>query len=76
MRKGFVEQYGKLADHDRSFDIAFWLSQPAKARFDAAWELIVHASKVKGIDPSALRMQRSVEAYRRQPTPQFPASPR
>jgi hypothetical protein len=66
MRKGFMERYGKLADHDRSFDIAFWQSQPPQARFDAAWELIVHASKVKGIDVRQLRLQRSVEAFKRQ----------
>lgn len=76
MRSRFVERRARLADHDRSFDLAFWQSQSPQARFDAAWELIVHASTIKGIEPSALRMRRTVEAYRRQPTPQFPAFPR
>lgn len=47
-----MERRGRIEDLDRSFDIAFWQAQPAKARFDAAWELIVHACKVKGIDVS------------------------
>jgi hypothetical protein len=35
---------------DRSFDLEFWQAQPPKARFDAVWELIVFAAKVKGKD--------------------------
>jgi hypothetical protein len=66
MRSGFTERYAKLTDHDRSFDLAFWQSQPPEARFDAAWELIVYASKVKGIDVRQLRLQRSVESFQRQ----------
>ena len=66
MRMGFVEQYGKLAELDRSFDLKFWQDQPAQARFAAAWELITHAYRVKGGDVRQLRLQRSVEAYGRQ----------
>jgi len=47
MRTGFVERYGKLTELDREFDLKFWQDQPAQARFDAAWELIVHAHRVK-----------------------------
>jgi hypothetical protein len=67
MRTGFVERHGKLSELDRSFDLKFWQDQPAQARFDAAWELIVHANKVKGGDVRQLRLQRSVEAFQRQP---------
>ena len=67
MRTGFVERHGKLAELDRSFDLKFWQAQPAQARFDAAWELIVHASRVKGGDVRQLRLQRSVEVFQRQP---------
>ena len=66
MKKAFVERRGKLEDLDRSFDLEFWQSQPPQARFDAVWALIVHASKVKGIDVRQLRLQRSVETFQRQ----------
>lgn len=66
MRTDFVERKGKLEDLDRSFDIKFWQSQPPKARFDATWELIVHAMKVKGRDVRQLRLQRLVTNFQRQ----------
>jgi hypothetical protein len=68
MRTGFVERHGKLAELDRSFDLKFWQGQSAQARFDATWELIVHASRVKDSDVRQLRLQRSVEAFQRQPS--------
>jgi len=61
-----MERTGKLEDLDRSFDIHFWQAQSPAARFQAAWELIVHAAKVKGLDVRQLRLQRSVEKYGRQ----------
>ncbi|MBN1559763.1 hypothetical protein JW998_05905 [candidate division KSB1 bacterium] len=42
MREGFVERYGRLSELDRSFDVQFWQNQSPCARFDAAWELILH----------------------------------
>ena len=45
--------------------VNFWQAQPPKARFDAAWDLIVHHAKVKGLDVRQLRLQRSVEAFQR-----------
>ena len=69
MRTGFVERRGQIEDLDRSFDLEFWQAQPSQARFDAAWELVLHACKVKGIDVHQLRLQRSVEAYGRQQRP-------
>jgi hypothetical protein len=67
MRTEFTERKGKLKDLDRSFDLQFWQSQPAKARFDATWEIIVHYMKVKGRDVRQLRLQRSVTNFQRQP---------
>ena len=67
MRTNFVERRGKLQDLDRSFDLKFWQSQTPKVRFDATWELIVHAMKVKGRDVRQLRLQRSVTNFQRQP---------
>jgi hypothetical protein len=67
MRKGIIERRGKIADLDRSFDLRFWQAQSAQARFDATWELIQHAWRVKGNDVRQLRLQRSVETFQRQP---------
>jgi hypothetical protein len=67
MSTQFTERRGRLEDLDRSFDLAFWRKQTPQARFAAAWELIVLASRVKGIDVRQLRLQRSVEAFQRQP---------
>ncbi len=58
---------GKIQEMDRSFDLEFWQAQPPKSRFDAVWELIVFAAKVKGTDVRQLRLQRSVENFQRQP---------
>jgi len=66
MRSNFIERKGRIQDLDRSFDLKFWQAQPPSARFDAAWELIVHAMKVKGRDVRQLRLQRSVENFQRQ----------
>jgi hypothetical protein len=65
MQRNFIEKYGKLQDMNRSFDIKFWQSQPPKARFDAVWEMIIHAMKVKGQDVRQLRLQRSVTNFQR-----------
>lgn len=65
MRTGIIERRGKLEDLDRSFDLEFWRSQTPQARFDATWELIVHAMRVQGKDVRQLRLQRSVESFQR-----------
>ncbi len=66
MREGFIERTGRLEDLDRSFDIQFWQAQPPSARFEAAWQLVRHAAKVKGLDVRQLRLQRSVASFQRQ----------
>jgi hypothetical protein len=65
MRSGFVKRKGKLEDLNRSFNLAFWQSQSPQARFDAAWELVLHAWRVKGNHVRQPRLQRSVEAFQR-----------
>ncbi len=62
----FRERRGKLNELDRAFDLDFWQAQPAEARFDAAWELIVHYAKVKGLDVRQLRLSDSLENFRKQ----------
>ena len=66
MHSGIMERKGRLEELDRSFDIEFWQNQSPKARFQAAWELILHAHKVRGGDVRQLRLQRSVENFQRQ----------
>ena len=66
MEKIYIERKGKLSELDRSFDLKFWQAQPATTRFQATWELIQHAWKVKGNDVRQLRLQRSVESFQRQ----------
>lgn len=66
MRTSSMERRGKIADLDRTFDIVFWQKQSPKTRFDAAWEMIVHAWRVKGNDVRQLRLHRTVEAFQRQ----------
>jgi len=66
MKTDFVERRGKIEDLDRSFDLAFWQNQTSEARFKAAWELIVHASKIRGINVRQLRLHRSTETFQRQ----------
>ena len=66
MRSGIIERRGKLKDLDRSFDLQFWQSQSPQARFSVAWELILHASELKGVDVPKLRLQRSVATFQRQ----------
>ena len=61
-----MERRGKIEDLDRSFDLVFWHKQSPQARFDAAWEMIVFAWRVKGKDVRQLRLHRSVETFQRQ----------
>ena len=65
-KAGFMERRGRLEELDRSFDVTFWQKQSPEARFAAAWELIVYASKVKGVDVRQLRLQRLAETFQRQ----------
>ena len=38
-----MERYGRLAEMDRSFDIAYWQRLGPTAIFDAAWQMVVDA---------------------------------
>lgn len=46
------------------FDLEFWQSQGPSAIFEAAWELVETAAKVKGLPDDALRLQSSVRVVR------------
>ena len=66
MSDNIIERRGKIKEIDRSFDLNFWQAQTPTARFEATWELIVHASRVKGQDVRQLRLYRSVESFQQQ----------
>ena len=66
MERIIMERKGLLGELDRSFDIQYWQAQPPQARFQAAWELVLHVAKVQGLDVHQLRLQRSVESFQRQ----------
>jgi hypothetical protein len=67
MKPKILERRGKISDLDKTFDLQFWQAQTSQARFDAAWEMIVYAWRIKGNDVRQLRLQRSVETFQRQP---------
>ncbi len=56
-----------LEDAGRDFDLHFWQSQPLKARFTAAWDLVKTAWKIKGRPANELRLQRSAHHLERLP---------
>jgi hypothetical protein len=60
-----MERFGAIEDADRSFDIAYWQRQGDAAIFRAAWELVESYHRSQGMDPDELRLQRSVESFRR-----------
>ena len=66
MKSFSMMRRGKIQDLDRSFDLKYWQNISPQSRFEAAWELIVHAWRVKGRDVRQLRLQRAVETFQRQ----------
>jgi hypothetical protein len=61
-----MERHGRLADMDRSFDIAYWQRLGPAAIFEAAWQLIVDAQSRKPGANDELRLRRTVESFHRQ----------
>ncbi len=62
-----MERYGRLADMERSFDIAYWQRLGPHAIFEVAWQMVVdiHSRCPDGCDE--LRLRRSVENFGRLP---------
>jgi hypothetical protein len=59
------ENYQRIRDDKRSFDIRFWQSQGDDAIFEAVWEMLHDYLLVRGKDAKELRLQRSVESFRK-----------
>lgn len=65
-KRVIIEKRGRTTDLNRSFDLQFWQQQSPEDRFNATWELIIHAYRVKGYDVRQLRLHRSIENFQRQ----------
>lgn len=50
-----------IADGTVDLDIEFWQTQGPEAIFRAAWEMVVHAHRLKGGNDDELRLQRTLE---------------
>ena len=49
----------------REFDVTFWQRLGPGRIFEAAWDLVVTAAAVRGIDASQLELQRHVTQFER-----------
>jgi hypothetical protein len=63
--KKIEENYQRIIDDKRIFDIRFWQSQGDFAIFNAATEMINDYFLVRGENPTEVRLQRNVESYKK-----------
>lgn len=66
-RRRARERLVRFGEEERPFDLRFWQGQDPNARFEAAWEMVVEARRMRGQEPSEPRLQRSVEHLQRFP---------
>ena len=59
------ENYQRVTDDRRSFDIRFWQSQGDRAIFEAASEMLHDYFLIRGNDAHEFRLQRTVETFRK-----------
>ena len=59
------ENYQRIVDDRRSFDIRFWQSQGDRAIFEAVWEMLHNYFLIRGEDAYESRLQRTVESFRK-----------
>ncbi len=64
MRK-IEENYQRIKGAGRSFDIRFWQSQGDRAIFEAVSEMLIDYFLIRGKDANKLRLQRTVEHFRK-----------
>ena len=63
--KTIEENYQRIVDDRRSFDIRFWQSQGDRAIFEAVWEMLHDYFLIRGKDAYESRLQRTVESFRK-----------
>jgi len=59
------ENYQRIKDDRRSFDIRFWQSQGNHVIFEAVSELLHDYFLIRGKDADEFRLQRTVESFRK-----------
>jgi hypothetical protein len=63
--KVIAENYQRITDANRSFDIRFWQSLGDRAIFEAVSEMLHDYFLMKGKDADEFRLQRTVESFRK-----------
>ena len=58
-------KFGRIKDDDGSFDLFFWQNCTSSERFNAAWELVAHYLRRKGIPEHEHKLQRNVTVLKR-----------
>lgn len=59
------ENYRRITDDRRSFDIRFWQSQGDLAIFEAVMEMLNDYFLIRGKNANESRLQRTVETFRK-----------
>ena len=59
------ENYQRITDDRRSFDIRFWQSQGDRAIFEAVSDILHDYFLIRGKDANELRLQRTAESFRK-----------
>ena len=59
------ENYARITDGGRSFDIRFWQSRGDQAIFEAVLEMLRDYYLIRGKDADEFRLQRTVESFRK-----------
>ncbi len=69
IRPNITEKKGVLGqDDDKALDYEYWDKLGDEAKLNAAWELVVQAYEIKGLDLNELRFQRSAEKLSKFPS--------
>lgn len=59
------ENYQRMTDDRRSFDIRFWQTQGDRAIFEAVSEMLRDYFLIRGEDADEFRIQRSAESFQK-----------
>lgn len=59
------ENYQRIGDKNRSFDIRFWQMQGDTAIFEAVTEMLKDYFLIRGKNADEFRLQRSIESFRK-----------
>ena len=59
------ENYQRITDDRRSFDIRFWQSQGDLAIFEAVTEMLHDYLLIRGKNANESRLQRTIETFRK-----------